>query len=77
MSMESSNNSQTGNAVMVMGEICSDYFERNSMALLTTLDLFAEEQKIKKCHLIKIDVEGAEIVFLQKNKFFIDRYWLN
>jgi FkbM family methyltransferase len=74
MSMESSNNSQTGNAVMVMGEISSDYFERNNTARLTTLDLFAEEQKIKKCHLIKIDVEGAEVLFLQGSKIFINRH---
>ena len=73
MSMENINNSMTGNAVMVRGKIPSDYFGMNSLARLTRLDTFVKEQNIKNCHLIKIDVEGAEVMFLRGGVSFLSQ----
>lgn len=73
MSMESNNNSNTGNVVMVKGEIPTNYFSINSKARLTRLDTFVKEQNIKSCHLIKIDVEGAEVMFLRGGASFLSQ----
>lgn len=73
MSMENVNNSMTGNAVMVRGKIPSNYFGINSQARLTRLDTFVQEQNIKNCHLIKIDVEGAEVMFLRGGVSFLSQ----
>jgi FkbM family methyltransferase len=71
MSMENGNNSRTGNAVILKGEIPSNYFGINSTAHLTQLDTFVKEQQIHNCHLIKIDVEGSEVMFLRGGISFI------
>lgn len=71
MCMENENNSRTGNAVMVKGEIPTDYFGMNSTASLTMLDSFVKEQQIDNCHLIKIDVEGSEVMFLRGGISFL------
>jgi FkbM family methyltransferase len=73
MSMENTKNAKTGNAVMVKGEISSTYFGSNSTAHLTQLDTFVKEQNIQRCHLIKIDVEGAEVMFLRGGMSFLSQ----
>lgn len=73
MSMENVNNSTTGNAVIVRGEISKDYFGMSSQARLTRLDTFVQEQDITNCHLIKIDVEGAEVMFLKGSVSFLSK----
>jgi FkbM family methyltransferase len=73
MSMENTSNAKTGNAVMVKGEIQSTYFGANSTARLTQLDTFVKEQNIQSCHLVKIDVEGAEVMFLQGGMSFLSQ----
>lgn len=73
MSMENGNNSRTGNAVMVKGEVPINYFGMNSTARLTLLDTFVKEQQIESCHLIKIDVEGAEVMFLRGGISFLSK----
>jgi FkbM family methyltransferase len=73
ISLENKNNSTTGNAVMVKGEIPVSYFGITSKAHLTKLDTFVKKQNIKKCHLIKIDVEGAEVMFLDGGSSFLSQ----
>ncbi|CAN1209215.1 Methyltransferase FkbM domain-containing protein [Tumidithrix helvetica PCC 7403] len=73
MSMENENNAKTGNAVMVKGEIQNNYFGANSTARLTQIDTFVKEQKIERCDLIKIDVEGAEVMFLHGAISFLSK----
>lgn len=73
MSMESDNHSSSGNAVMVKGEIPANYFGVKSTARLTRFDTFAKEENIKYCSLIKIDIEGAEVMFLRGGISFIKR----
>ncbi|MCX5980773.1 MAG: FkbM family methyltransferase [Nostocales cyanobacterium LacPavin_0920_SED1_MAG_38_18] len=76
MAMASDNNSLTGNAVMVKGGISRDFFKINinNKAHLKKLDTFGKEQKIETCHLIKIDVEGAEVMFLRGAISFIGQH---
>jgi FkbM family methyltransferase len=73
MSMENDNNSKTGNAVMVKGEIPTHYFGMNSTARLTMLDTFVKEQGIENCHLIKIDIEGSEVLFFRGGISFLSK----
>jgi FkbM family methyltransferase len=88
MAMASDNRSLTGNAVMVKGEISRDFFKVdtenkssllklntiNNEARLTKLDTFMEEEQIKDCHLIKIDIEGAEVMFLKGATSFLSKH---
>jgi Methyltransferase FkbM domain len=45
----------------------------NSTARLTLLNSFVKEQQIESCHLIKIDVEGAEVMFLRGGASFLSK----
>ena len=73
ISMENSNNATTGNAVMVKGKIPANHFGSNTNVRLTKLDTLIEEQQISACHLIKIDIEGAEVMFLRGGKSFLGK----
>ncbi|WP_319421888.1 FkbM family methyltransferase [Pleurocapsa sp. FMAR1] len=73
ISMENENNSSTGNAVISKGEIPTSYFGITSKAHLTRLDTFVKKANIKNCHLIKIDVEGAEVMFLRGGASFLSQ----
>ena len=73
MSMENNMNAATGNAVMVKGKVSTDYYGTYSSAQITRLDTFAEKHKIKSCRLIKIDVEGAEAMFLRGGQSFLSK----
>jgi FkbM family methyltransferase len=64
MFMEQDNRASTGNAIIITDHI-ADQLSQNVTARITKLDTFAEEQNIRSCHLIKIDVEGAEVMFLR------------
>jgi hypothetical protein len=72
ISMENKNNSSTGNAVMIAA-FPADYFGRTSKAHLTRLDTFVKKQNIQNCDLIKIDVEGAEVMFLRGGASFLSQ----
>lgn len=71
VSMENTNNSTTGNAVIITGDMPDNHFGANSQVSIMRLDTFAKKQNINDCDLIKIDVEGAEVMFLQGGKHFI------
>jgi FkbM family methyltransferase len=64
MFMENGDGASTGNAIMVTRDV-ADEITQNVSARITRLDTFAEEQKIESCRLIKIDIEGAEVMFLR------------
>ena len=46
----------------------------NNRVRLTKLDTFIKEQYIENCHLIKIDVEGAEVMFLRGAISFLSKH---
>jgi len=64
MFMEDENGASTGNAIMITKSVAEEIVQ-NVTAPITRLDTFAEEQKIESCRLIKIDIEGAEVMFLR------------
>jgi len=74
MCMTIHDNATTGNAVMVKDKVITeDKLTANSAARITRLDSFVLEQNIKACHLIKIDVEGAEVMFLRGGSEFLSK----
>lgn len=62
----------TGNAFWTRGDL-----ERpepaNCSSKITKLDAFVQENNIKECDLIKVDIEGAELDFLKGGTNFINR----
>lgn len=64
MFMEDDNGAITGNAIMVTASVAGEIVQ-NVSARVTRLDTFAAEQHIDSCRLIKIDIEGAEVMFLR------------
>ena len=73
--MQDTDNASTGNAVMLMGKVIEeDRLSANARARLTPLDTFAPEQRIERCDLIKIDVEGAEVMFLRGGSTFLSKH---
>jgi len=70
MTMEKTNGSNTGNAVMLKGDVTSNLGE-NSKVRLTTLDSFVTKNLVNSCQLIKIDIEGAEFMFFSGGLNFI------
>ena len=76
MAMASDNNSLTGNAVIVKRGISRDFLKINinNKAQMKKLDTFVKEQKIENCHLIRINVEGAEVMFLRGAISFLGQH---
>jgi FkbM family methyltransferase len=73
--MESEDNASTGNAVMVRENVVgTQNMAVNATARITCLDTYAQEQQIDACHLIKIDVEGAELLFLRGGATFLGKH---
>jgi FkbM family methyltransferase len=70
--LQSNDESPTGNAVLVKGDIPAE--RGNTTARITRLDTFVEEIGIPGCHLIKVDVEGAEYMFLRGGAGFIQKH---
>jgi FkbM family methyltransferase len=54
----------TGNAVLVQ-EAVGDQLVANTTARMVPLDAVAREEGIERCDLIKVDIEGAELMFLR------------
>ncbi len=73
MYMEDTNQATSGNAILRKGKT-ADEGRHNVTARITKLDTIAEEKNIKACHLIKIDVEGAEVMFLRGGINFISEH---
>lgn len=70
--MEHQGNASTGNAVIVRGKVgTEDKLAANATARITRLDTFVQENKVEKCNFIKIDVEGAEVMFLRGGSRFL------
>jgi FkbM family methyltransferase len=65
--------SSTNNAMWIKGEI-----EKNRglscSSEITKLDTFAQQNELRACDLIKVDIEGAELEFLLGGKDFINCY---
>lgn len=74
MSMNNKGNSLTGNAVVVRGGVPEKFFgtDSESKVQMVPLDAFISEHSIDKCDLIKIDIEGAECMFLRGAKSFLN-----
>lgn len=70
--MEDTNRASTGNAVLVKGTVGAEV-TANTRAAITRLDALARERNIPSCRLIKIDVEGAELMFLRGGASFLRR----
>jgi len=87
INVEDSNHATTGNAVLSKG-LEQGFSKYKVTARITCLDRLVEEQQIKACHFIKIDVEGAELMFLKGGANFLHKhrpiiygefnpYWMN
>lgn len=63
----------TSNAVMVAGKAPDEPGSRET-ACITRLDSFVREKEIQTCHLIKVDVEGAEVLFLRGGTGFLSEH---
>jgi FkbM family methyltransferase len=70
MFMEDDNGASTGNAIMITQSVANE-ISQNVTARITRLDTFADEEKIESCRLIKIDIEGAEVMFLRGARRFL------
>jgi FkbM family methyltransferase len=62
----------TGNAFWVRGDL-ETIDQPNQLSSITKLDNFVKENNIKKCDLIKVDIEGAELDFLRGGVEFINK----
>ncbi len=72
--MVTDNNASTGNAVVLKEKVITeDKLKGNATARITQLDSYVQEQGIEACHLIKIDVEGAEVMFLRGGESFLSK----
>lgn len=61
----------TGNAFWVRGDLEKPELS-NCSSKITKLDTFVQENHIKECDLIKVDIEGAELDFLKGGANFIN-----
>ena len=68
--LETENNASTGNAVAHPGMAATSH-ETRSSAPIQTLDHVAKEIGLSSCHLIKVDIEGAEYEFLKGGSSFL------
>jgi FkbM family methyltransferase len=86
--IDQTDNSSTGNAVIVRGDVKATSNSVEETVDLVTLDKYAKQQGIQRCDLIKIDIEGAEPMFLKGGLQFIEKhrpiiygefnaYWMN
>jgi FkbM family methyltransferase len=76
--MESSYGGSTGNAVITTGNAYfanenADETVQRLEAKMVRLDDFAREYDIQACNLIKVDIEGAELMFLRGAESFLKR----
>jgi FkbM family methyltransferase len=88
MHWEDSERASTGNAVLLKGKVIEeDGLTGNAQARITRLDTLVRQHQIGACHLVKLDVEGAEVLFLRGGAAFLsaqrpiifgefNRYWL-
>jgi FkbM family methyltransferase len=75
MWVEATNNASTGNAGLIRGNVdANPETDRKIKVQIKTLDNFAQEQQIISCNLIKIDIEGAEVMFLKGGINFITKH---
>jgi len=72
LSLETDNNSETGNAVMLTGKT-GTVIRANTTAPIRRLDDCAASLGITSCSLIKVDIEGGEYDFLKGSLHLIDR----
>ena len=89
MYMDVRGNAQTGNAVMCSGQfVAENTMPRSCTARIARLDAFVGEIGVTRCDMIKIDVEGAELLFLRGGTEFLTKcrpiiygefnsYWMN
>jgi FkbM family methyltransferase len=68
--MEQNPETLTGNAMIVN----SDERGRTSTAPLVTLDEWADQRSVSSCHLVKMDIEGAELAVLRGGTEFIQKH---
>lgn len=73
MRVETENNAETGNAIMARRDGVVDDAHK-VCARITCLDSFAARHQIEACHLIKIDIEGAEVLFLMGAAKFLSTH---
>jgi FkbM family methyltransferase len=71
--LESKANSETGNAVWIK-ESNANFLQTNCISYMTKLDDFAIKNHITSCELIKLDIEGAELEFLQGASEFVSKF---
>jgi FkbM family methyltransferase len=71
-SVETDGGSETGNAIMV-GALDGGH-TANAYATTATLDEYIERYPIDCCPIIKIDVEGAELLVLRGGEQFLRKY---
>lgn len=73
MWLEDTHHARTGNAILLI-EGNSGWAQSNTSARVTRLDTVAGELGISSCRLIKVDIEGAEHMFLRGASGFVTRF---
>jgi FkbM family methyltransferase len=72
--IDKTDNSSTGNAVIIHGNVKTASNSVTENIDLVTLDQHANQHGIHHCDLIKIDIEGAEPMFLKGGLRFIEKH---
>jgi FkbM family methyltransferase len=73
MTREMDRGASTGNAVMMTGEVEAAP-GTESTAIVRRLDSLSAELGLRRCDLIKVDIEGAEALFLRGAREFVRRH---
>lgn len=72
--LEDDNSQTTGSAAIVTGNGGSNGLKANVSARITPLDSYIKEKGLPdRCDLVKVDIEGAEVMFLQGGAAFFGR----
>jgi FkbM family methyltransferase len=71
MHREEGGNASTGNAILLPSNTSDDDLVANTVVDVVRLDDFARDAAIGACRLIKLDIEGAELLFLRGGAGFI------
>lgn len=70
--LETANDATTGNAVIANEKVVNeDKMPGNVSAPILPLDLFVERHALPPCQLIKVDIEGAEMLFLKGGRHYL------
>lgn len=74
ISLENANGATTGNAVLTDALLPTDGRGATSTIEIKRLDSLLEKLSLSRVDLVKVDIEGAEVMFLRGARQFIERF---